>query len=57
MTAILLIFAIAAGLLTSRLFTLAIIKHDYYGDKAYDQITTSAPLRAERGKIYDSSNL
>ena len=55
MTAILLIFAISALFLCSRLLDLSIFKHDYYYNKAYDQITTSAPLRAERGIIYDSS--
>ncbi len=41
--------------LFSNLFYLQYVKHDYYVKKTYDQITTSSLLRAERGKIYDSS--
>ena len=55
MIAVLLLFSLACGFLVFRLFALAIFNHDYYSDKSYDQITTSSVLRAERGKIYDSS--
>jgi len=55
MIAVLLIFALSCGFLSLRLFELSILKHQYYSDKYYEQITTSSPLRAERGKIYDSS--
>lgn len=55
MVAVLLIFAFAGCFLSFRLFSLAVLKHKYYSDKYYEQITTSSPLRAERGKIYDSS--
>ena len=55
MLATLLLFSTSFGFLTYRLFALSVLKHDYYSDKSYDQITTSSPLRAERGKIYDSS--
>ena len=55
MIAVLLIFAFAGCFLSFRLFALAVLKHSYYSDKYYEQITTSSPLRAERGKIYDSS--
>lgn len=43
-----------AYLLTS-LFKLQYLQHDYYTEKVYRQITTSSPLRAERGSIYDSN--
>ena len=55
MIAVLLLFSIACGFLCYRLFVLTILNHNYYSDKRYDQITTSSILRAERGKIYDSS--
>ena len=55
MTAILISFALASLFLCGKLFELSVIKHEYYSSKAFDQITTSAPLRAERGIIYDSS--
>ena len=55
MIAILLLFSLACGFLVFRLFMLTVLKHSYYSDKSYDQITTSSALRAERGKIYDSS--
>ncbi len=55
MTAILLIFSLALTFLGARLFDLAFFKHQYYKDKTYDQITTSSPLRAERGSIYDAN--
>lgn len=29
--------------------------YDYYLGKAYDQVTTSSPLRAKRGNIYDAN--
>ena len=49
--------AIAFLLFTVYLFysliKLQVIGYDYYRDKVYDQITTSSPLRAERGNIYD----
>ena len=55
MIAVLLLFSMACSFLSYRLFALTILNHDYYSDKCYDQITTSSILRAERGKIYDSS--
>ena len=55
MIAVLLLFSMACSFLCYRLFALTILNHDYYSDKCYDQITTSSILRAERGKIYDSS--
>ncbi len=54
----LLIVAVAFSLflcyLFVNLFRLQYIQHDYYKNKVYDQITTTAPLKAQRGTIYDS---
>lgn len=36
------------------LLRLQVGKYEYYREKVYDQITTTAPLRAARGNIYDS---
>ncbi|MBO7304255.1 MAG: PASTA domain-containing protein [Clostridia bacterium] len=35
------------------LFRLQILGNGYYTDKVFEQITTTAPLRANRGNIYD----
>ena len=53
--AILIIFGVALSYLLFNLFNITYFMHDYYSDKAYDQITTSSPLRAKRGSIYDSN--
>ena len=53
--AILIIFGVALSYLIFNLFNITYFKHDYYSGKAYDQITTSAPLRAKRGNIYDGN--
>ena len=37
------------------LIKLQVVGHDYYKNKVYDQITTTTPLRANRGKIYDTN--
>ena len=42
------------SLLVTNLVNLQIFKNEYYKEKVFDQITTTAPLRAERGNIYDS---
>ena len=55
LVAVLLIFSFVAMYLLYNIFCLDFINHEYYKNKAYDQITTSSPLRAERGVIYDSS--
>ena len=55
LTAILVIFGIALSYLLLNLFNITYFMHEYYSDKAYDQITTSSPLRAKRGNIYDSN--
>ena len=39
--------------LIANLFKLQILLHTYYKNKVYDQITTSSPMKAERGNIYD----
>ena len=55
MTSILVLFAIFSAYLLYIIFTISCIKHDYYSDKAYDQITTTASLKAKRGEIYDAN--
>ena len=48
-------FILFVSVLISNLFKLQVIGYNYYKDKVYDQITTTSPLRATRGSIYDSS--
>lgn len=48
-------FLVFVAILLTNLFKLQVIGHEYYKDKVYDQITTTSPLRAERGNIYDSN--
>ena len=48
-------FGLAAIILILNISRLAILMHDEYLNKAFDQITTSSKLKAERGSIYDSS--
>jgi stage V sporulation protein D (sporulation-specific penicillin-binding protein) len=55
LVAVLLIFTLSATFLLINIFRLCYLNYDYYRDKTYNQITTSSPLRAERGKIYDSN--
>ena len=50
-----LIFILFTSYLLLNLLKLQIGSYDYYKDKVYDQITTTSPLRADRGNIYDSS--
>lgn len=47
-------FGVFLSYILGNLFYLQYVKHDYYKQKTYDQITTSSLLKAERGKIYDS---
>jgi len=49
-----LVMAIFALYLAINLLRLQLGKYEYYKEKVYDQITTTAPLRAKRGVIYDS---
>ncbi len=53
--ALLLLFGFFASYLLYNVFRLAYINHDYYKDKTYDQITTTSPLPARRGDIYDAN--
>jgi len=53
--AILLLFSLFASYLLINIFRLDYLNYDYYKDKTYDQVTTSAPLRAKRGSIYDAN--
>ncbi len=48
-------FFLFLSFLLYNLFKIQIINHSYYRDKVYEQITTSAPLKAKRGNIYDSN--
>ncbi len=51
---ILLVFALCATYLLFAVFKLDYLNYDYYKNKTYDQITTTSPLKAKRGAIYDS---
>ena len=53
--AILLLFLFFASYLLYNIFYLGYVKHDYYKEKTYDQITTTSPLPAKRGNIYDAN--
>ena len=53
--AIMLLFSFFGAYLIYNIFYLSIIKHDYYVGKTYDQITTTSPLKAKRGEIYDAN--
>jgi len=48
-------FLLFAVFLASNLFKLQYLSHAYYKEKVFDQVTTSASLKARRGTIYDSS--
>ncbi len=52
---ILICFIIIASYLIINIFKLDFLMYNYYKDKAFDQITTTSLLKAERGKIYDSN--
>ncbi len=54
-TAIMLLFSFFGVYLLYNIFYLSFIKHDYYVEKTYDQITTTAALKADRGEIYDAN--
>lgn len=51
----LLAFLIAACILLINILRLDLFAYDEYKDKAYDQITTTSRLKAERGNIYDAN--
>ena len=46
---------IIAVLLLFNVFRLDVFLYDYYKAKAFDQITTTSTLKAERGQIYDAN--
>ena len=48
-------FLIAALFLLFNVFRLDYFLYKYYRDKAFDQITTTSSLKAERGDIYDAN--
>ena len=50
----LLAFFVAACILLINILRLDLFAYEEYKDKAYDQITTTSKLKAERGNIYDS---
>lgn len=52
---ILLCFALIACFLLFNIFRLDYLLYDYYREKAFDQITTTSTLKAERGNIYDAN--
>lgn len=54
-TAVAVVFSVFLLYLLLNLLKLQLFKHEYYVKKTYEEITTSTLLRAERGKIYDST--
>ena len=52
---ILISFALIACFLLFNVLKLDYFLYDYYREKAFDQITTTSILKAERGNIYDSN--
>lgn len=53
--AALLAFLVAACILLINILRLDLFAYGEYRDKAYDQITTTSKLKAERGNIYDAN--
>ena len=53
--AILTAFALFAVCLLGNILRLDVLLYEYYRQKTYDQITTTSPLKADRGCIYDSN--
>lgn len=47
--------ALAASFLIFNVLNLDYFLYDYYKNKAFDQITTTSTLKAERGNIYDAN--
>ena len=54
-TAILLAFALMSCILLFNVFRLDFLLYEHYKNKAFDQITTTSALKAERGNIYDAN--
>lgn len=48
-------FLLFTAYLLTNLIKLQVLGYDYYKDKVYDQITTTSPLKAQRGNIYDTN--
>jgi len=48
-------FLLAAVMLLSNIIRIGVFNYEKYTDRAYDQLTTTSILRAERGDIYDSN--
>ena len=53
--AVLAAFLVFSILLTCNIFSLSVLRHEYYKSRTFDQLTTASKMRAERGKIYDSN--
>ena len=51
---VMLLFSFFGLILLNNIFRLSYLNYDYYKDRAFDQITTSSVLKANRGCIYDS---
>ena len=52
---VLLSLALTTCLLLFNIFRLDFFLYDHYREKAFDQITTTSTLKAERGEIYDAN--
>ena len=52
---LLIVLMLIAVFLLFNVFRLDYLLYDYYKDKAFDQITTTSTLKAERGNIYDAN--
>ena len=52
---LLIVLMLIACFLLFNVFRLDYLLYDYYKDKAFDQITTTSTLKAERGNIYDAN--
>ena len=48
-------FILFTSFLITNLVNLQILRHEYYKNKVYDQITTTSTLKAKRGNIYDAN--
>lgn len=54
-TVVLCAFLVAASFLLCNIIKISVFKYEHYKDLAYDQITTTSTLKAQRGNIYDSN--
>ena len=52
---VLIALGLAACFLLFNVFRLDCLLYDYYRQKAFDQITTTSALKAERGEIFDTN--